>query len=185
MEQNNTKKKEKRKYKKYEPRQPRYAKHHNINVRRQVGYYEYLRYYISHYPQEERRSISEFRSILAGYSLFLRNKILDGYTVELPLGMGYLGVAGYKSKVPKAIDWIETTKLYERDPKAKEEKKRVYYLNQHTEGILYKIKWHKILVKNYQIDYYIFIPSRPFKKEVSKRIFDGQTYLISHNQMIR
>jgi len=41
------------------------------------------------------------------------------------------------------IDWANTLKLWQSDPEAKEEKRKVYHLNKHTKGYLYKFVWDK------------------------------------------
>jgi len=42
------------------------------------------------------------------------------------------------------INFMATNALYERDLEAKKAGKKIYYLNDHTDGKVYKFKWEKI-----------------------------------------
>ena len=67
-------------------------------------------------------------------------------------------------------DWKATKQLWADDPDAKKEKKLIYHMNNHTNGmyIKYLFSKHHVGVKNLKI--YSFIPSRGNKRLLAKHI---------------
>lgn len=114
----------------------------------------------------------------------IANKILDGYDVIMPAGMGIIGVRGEKLRLGineengyvKGMlpNWKETKELWERDEKAKEEKTLVFYFNEHSNGIKYQFFWSKdrVLIKNKFI--YGLRMARANKRELSRRIIEEE-----------
>lgn len=108
------------------------------------------------------------------------HKVLyNSYIISLPR-LGDLYVKKYKPKIkfkPNGdldirkshirIDWGNTLKLWRSDPEAKEEKRKVYHLNKHSKGYLYKFIWdkRKQLLPNKSV--YRFKPVRKVDRELS------------------
>jgi hypothetical protein len=103
----------------------------------------------------------------------------SSYIISLPR-LGDLYVKKYKPKIkfkPNGdldirkshirIDWGNTLKLWRSDPEAKEEKRKVYHLNKHSKGYLYKFIWdkRKQLLPNKSV--YRFKPVRKVDRELS------------------
>jgi hypothetical protein len=102
---------------------------------------------------------------------------------RMPHGLGEIRIQEneVKSKIDEdgklvhnmRMDFGATNKLWARDPKAKEEGKRIYHLNEHTDGMAYKIRWEKGHNKN-GIWAYLFKPNRTFRKKLSAHLQDPQ-----------
>ena len=130
--------------------------------------------------------IKIYIDIANNYNKFLMERILDGEEVTLPANMGTISIIGSKQKIRfdeegKPIlppDWVQTKKLWENNLQAKEEKKLIYQLNQHTNGIRYKIHWSKrrVLIENKTI--YSLRMTKPNKIAISKAIKEGKEFLI-------
>lgn len=94
---------------------------------------------------------SMFRDIAGEYSKFLLEKVFKGEEVTLPGRLGTLSIVGTKRKLKYdengnlklPPNWRKTKELWEKNPKAKEEKKLVYCLNEDTDGVSYKFHWSK------------------------------------------
>jgi len=81
--------------------------------------------------------------------------IYKNFQFELPGGMGMLSIKKAKShpfefnadgeivKRNRPVNFPATKKLWDKDPKAKEAKKLVYYLNENTDGYIIGFKWDK------------------------------------------
>lgn len=65
------------------------------------------------------------------------------------------------------VDWANTLKLWQSDPIAKEEKRKVYHLNKHSKGYLVRVHWdkRKQLLKNKSV--YRFKPVRKVDRELA------------------
>ena len=116
------------------------------------------------------------------FNEFLISLILEGHTVYLPERLGSLCVQGKKQKyrvdkngkpIGLSPDWVETKKLWDRNPKAKKEKKLLYHTNEHTNGYRYKILWSKLnmYVKNKNL--YTLKMTRKVKRAVSKEVINN------------
>lgn len=129
--------------------------------------------------------IKTYLLLTAEYNKFLINKVLEGKEVTLPSRMGTLSILGKKHKIKigengeilgLAPDWVETKKLWEKSPEAKEAKKLIYHTNSHTEGVRYKFLWAKknVLVENKTL--YSLRLTRTNKRAVHQKIIDGAQY---------
>lgn len=131
----------------------------------------------------------EYLKIINGFSKFIVKNVLDGNQCVLPSRLGTLSIIGNKVKVKidsqgkiknLAPDWVKTKKLWDSNPAYKIEKRLVYHLNENTNGVRYKILWSKsgVLVENKTL--YSFIACRAFKREIHKRIKNGQEYMLNN-----
>src|SRR5688572_13236212 len=85
---------------------------------------------------------------------------------KLPENLGYLCIIKYKTK-HKAINWADTKKYG----------KTIYYLNLHSFGYRYHIKWFKTGIARFAFnDVYKFAPLRDMRTDVSKKIRAGKDY---------
>lgn len=138
---------------------------------------------------EDSVSMKEYLSVNYDYFKFLVRKVSEGNEVTLPSRMGYLRINGRKSEVRidkdengndvvKGLppDWVKTKALWDRDPEAKRLRKRVFHLNTHTDGVVYKWVWSKrnVLVEN-KILYSLQL-SRANKRLINKLINKGVSY---------
>lgn len=93
----------------------------------------------------------------------------DGF--KMPLGLGYLRIVKYK---PKRLD----DKSLSIDYKASEEYgKRIYHLNEHSNGYKYRLYWTKLPRTfpdryKYQVQFV-----RTNKRRLAKLIFNKQDYI--------
>ena len=64
-------------------------------------------------------------------------------------------------------NWAETNKLHKLTG---DKSRRVVYLNENTNGYVYRIYWNKFKAKFVNRRFYKFIPSRYFKQEIKKAV---------------
>jgi hypothetical protein len=117
---------------------------------------------------------------------FLSNKLLSKGEVMIPERLGNIQVVGRKAKVHiedgkikgLAPDWVNTKKLWESDPQAREEKRLVYHFNEDTGGVRYKFFWSKsrVLIANKTL--YNLRMTRTNKRALSKEVKRGKEYYI-------
>lgn len=117
---------------------------------------------------------------------YLSGKLLVGGYVKFPERLGYVQVIGSKSKFRVegnqikglAPDWKSTKELWEREPKAREQKRVLFHFNEETNGIRYRFFWSKsgIVIPNKTL--YNFRACRTNKRTLSKRVKEGYEYLI-------
>ena len=97
-------------------------------------------------------SKKRYIEICKAFFKFLMQKVLDGESVTLPGRLGKIEITGKKVKpiIGKdgqikglAPDWVNTKKLWDSNPEAKEKKTIVYHFNEHSNGIRYKFRWNK------------------------------------------
>lgn len=109
----------------------------------------------------------KWKSVLYTYAEVYTESILEtGDKLKLPWGFGAFSINKKKSKKTKEwngktyinlpIDWVKT----------KQEGKRVYNMNYHTDGYRFRWLWFKDSCYFYQSDLYNFKPSR----EVSRKL---------------
>lgn len=136
-------------------------------------------------PVEEK----SYLNINYEYFKFLVRKVAEGKEVTLPSRMGYLRINGRKPEVRiekdekgndivKGLppDWVKTKALWDRDPEAKRLRKRVFHLNTHTDGVVYKWVWSKrnVLVENKIL--YSLQMTRANKRLINKLVNKGSKY---------
>lgn len=121
------------------------------------------------YKEKTKSEISfqEFSTIIKESNRKIHNAIVedaDGF--KLPENLGYLCVIKYKTK-KKAVNWADTKKYG----------KTIYYLNLHSFGFRYHIKWFKTGISRFAFnEVYKFAPLRTLRTEVSKRIRAEKEY---------
>jgi hypothetical protein len=134
---------------------------------------------------EAPTDIQTYLKLAADYNKFLLDKVLAGKEVTLPSRMGTLSIIGRQEKIRfsdrgevqgLAPDWVKTKQLWESNPQAKEDKKRVFHINTATDGVRYKYLWSKknVLVENKTL--YSLRLTRTNKRAVHKKIINGAQY---------
>ena len=129
--------------------------------------------------------IKTYLLLAADYNKFLMDKVLDGKEVTLPSRMGTLSIVGKKQKIRfdedgqiigLAPDWVKTKALWESNPQAKAERKRLFHTNSHTDNVRYKFLWSKknVLVENKTL--YSLRLTRTNKRAVHSKILKGTQY---------
>jgi hypothetical protein len=134
---------------------------------------------------EKPTDIQTYLRLAADYNKFLINKVQEGKEVTLPSRMGTLSIVGRKQTIRfdeegkikgMAPDWVKTKQLWETNLQAKEEKKLLYHINSHTDGVRYKYLWSKknVLVENKTL--YSLRLTRTNKRAVHSKILEGAQY---------
>lgn len=129
---------------------------------------------------------SVFSYIVKIYMKFLIDKLFTTGELIIPERIGKIQIIGKKQKIKieedtikgLAPDWKSTKELWEKDPKAKENKQVVYHFNENTNGIRYKFLWSKdrVLLSNKTL--YDLRMTRENKRRLAKTIQGGKEYLI-------
>lgn len=126
-----------------------------------------------------------FCEILSLFFMFIRDRILEGRTVELPGDMGELSINGIKPRIktdsegrPKLPpDWGETKKLWLENEEARKNRQILFHFNDHSGFVRYKIFWKRKFIANIDnLIYYSFMGARKFSREVAQNIFKGVEY---------
>lgn len=138
---------------------------------------------LSDNPIEKKHYIK----IVNEFFKFIMSLLLDGEHINLPQRMGSILIRGKKIR-PKldadgnikgaSPDWVKTKALWARNPEAKEQKKTIQCLNEHSNGIRYRIHWIKINVNTENCSLYSIIFSRSNKRAVYQRILAGKEYFV-------
>ncbi len=141
-----------------------------------------------YYKEETEKPVplNIYLNVTQEFIKFLMNKVLEGEKIKLPEGMGTVFVKGKKVKlkvgengeiVGAPPDWVKTKQLWEECPECKESKKLVYHLNEHTNGIRYKIFWSRknSLIRNKSL--YSLIFTRTNKRTLHNLIKNGKEFI--------
>jgi hypothetical protein len=144
---------------------PALGSHYQLPNRDQLLSPELWKAYKEKYKSEI--SYSDFTSIIKETNKKIAESILedeDGF--KLPENLGYLCIIKYKTK-KKAINWADTKKYG----------KKIYFLNLHSFGYRYHIKWFKTGISRFAFnEVFKFAPLRIMRTDVSKKIRAGKNY---------
>lgn len=138
--------------------------------------------------KETRVDEKTYIKIANEYNRFLMEKVLEGFEVTLPARMGVLSIIGTKTKIKfnsdgipnLPPDWVKTKALWESNPEAKATKKLVFHLNEHTDGIRYKILWSKTRVPIENKTLYGFRLTREHKRAINALANQGKEYFVKN-----
>ena len=135
----------------------------------------------------EAVEINVYIKIVQGLFKYMIKKMFEGYEVKMFSRLGSLQIVGRKVR-PRvdeqgnvkglAPNWAETKKLWDNDPKAKEEKQLVYCFNENTMGIRYKCLWSKKNVNTKNKGIYSFRLVRANKRKINQLANEGKEYLV-------
>ena len=136
---------------------------------------------------ENPRPVSVYTEIVYGFFKYMVSLILDGHEIKLPQNCGTMYVKGKVIK-PKldafgnitgaSPDWVKTKQLRESNPQAAADRKIVYHLNDHTNGIRYAIKWTKKNIIAENKSFYSFRAVRAVKRTLSDLIKNNKEYIV-------
>ena len=108
-------------------------------------------------------SYKEFMTITEDYLLEISEGLLMAKgSFKVPGNLGYLNIIKKKVDLTrlKRVDWKATV----------ESGKKVFHLNEHSEGFNYYIEWSRILQSTKNIRLYRFVPTRMMKRTLAKLI---------------
>jgi hypothetical protein len=137
-------------------------------------YYKYYRKkskFPKHLHVDKLLGSSLFRQILSEYFKLISEELFKNNSFMLPCGFGWLSIIklkpkiiGRRGQVLLSIDWKESKKL----------KKKVYHLNEHREGYVYKFHWKK--PRHHKgISWYKFKPSRFNNRHLAKLLKEDKS----------
>jgi hypothetical protein len=126
-----------------------------------------------------------FTKIISAFNREVIKLILyKNYSFRLPFGLGYISVikkkqkdieydeSGKQIKQKLLVDYHKTKQLWERDEEAKQKKKLVLHLNEHTDGYIYRYNWDKGGCAVTNLFSYKFKPSRENSRWLASVIKD-------------
>jgi len=136
---------------------------------------------------------SQHGKILNMFNKEVSNLILTkAFEFLIPARLGGLRILKYKPSIKiredgsldtsnLSVDWKKTNELWESDSSSKEQKKLIYFTNEHSEG--YQYKWYFTNYRSNCINKsaYCFRPSRSNKRKLAELIknkdFTGDYYM--------
>lgn len=146
------------------------------------GTYDAYKFYmnsVKDLPEIYHIDRKKFGNIIKDIHSEIIKKILyESCYFRMPCGLPSIRVRKYKRKVrfkedgsidPKslAINWLATRKLWEENKEAKEKKKLVYFINDHTDGYSANIIIEKYSANVPNLSVYRFKPSRDNDRELA------------------
>ena len=129
-------------------------------------------------------SRKEYLDIVNGFAEFLMDCILNAETVYLPEKLGVIQVIGKKLQ-PKvtddgiqglSINWGATVKLWKTCEPCKDKQQKVYYFNEHSDGIRYRFMWSRTAMLMTNKYLYTYVPNRKSKYKLHEKVNEGKEY---------
>lgn len=122
----------------------------------------------------------EYANITGGLFRFMMERVWDGHDVELSGGrsLGTIAIRGSKTGKLRT-DWKQTYILWNSNPQAKAANERIYYMNDHSNGISYHYCWWKEGMKIGNKKLYSFKFAKPNKRMLKKLIFEGREFIMN------
>lgn len=131
---------------------------------------------------EDKVSLKIYHDILRDFNIWLREFTFNANIFKMPHGTGTLYIQQSKPtdefneegklvKTTRRVDWVKTKELWKKYPHFQEQKKFVYYENNHTNGRQMRIAWKKGKINHVSIHY--FKPCRTYQRNLSKIIFNN------------
>lgn len=112
----------------------------------------------------------KYRQIIKDFFELLMDKIISGAVeYKLPAGLGWVFVCKMRPRVTKAgkhlnIDFSATNSIG----------KKIFHLNEHSDGWQYRFVWRKRKSRMKNIAYYEMVHSRWAKRELAKQIKENK-----------
>lgn len=152
----------------------------DINIRSTFKYYKKNKVAVV--------SEKDYVKINNAFNKFIIDKIFEGYNVTIPARMGTISIVGNKKELTfnedgtpiLPPDWKKTKDLWDRNPEAKKNKKRVFITNEHSDGIIYKFFWSKERVIIPYKTLYSLRMTRTNKRRVWKEIMNGKEFQLKY-----
>ena len=116
-------------------------------------------------------SFKDWEKIIYTYNHLLRDYILDtGEKVKLPCGLGALAISSKKTKKYLNHRGVERVNLHVDWKKSRGTGKRIYHLNNHTDGRNFKWLWFPEDANFYQSSVWSFKPCRVASRKITEYI---------------
>ena len=147
------------------------------------GLGDMYKYYIDNLDSIEKNSDLNqprriYGSICRDFNESISNLIIfHAFTFKIPARMGELRCRKTKAKIKidengdvknLPINFKATTDLWEKNPEAKEKKKKIYHTNDHTDGWVHQFYYNKFISDVVNQTAYRFIPSRTNKRVLAQ-----------------
>ena len=141
---------------------------HKIRNRKQ-SYTTYDIY--NNYDKKDQIPYSTFRNIVDKLNDSILSVLQNGQNYKLPCSLGTVQIVKYKpkeyNKHSLSIDFNESKKLY----------KRIYHLNEHSNGYKYRLYWSKQPFSFTNRYKYQLCFTRANKRQLAQLIFNNKDYL--------
>ena len=153
-----------------------------------VSYDDFGRDFIAHMESKgldrlhkrARENTSLMMKVLGSINTKIMNEVAQsGYKFKMPYNLGTISVVMNETPPDKnrlKIDWNETKKMWDKNPQTKIDKKLVYFLNQHSNGVYARYFFQKHHKCNQNMNLYSFIPSGGNKKLLSAAMRSGDIF---------
>lgn len=132
--------------------------------------------------------IRDYLLLVGNYNKFLIDNVLDGYEVVLPMKVGIISIIGAVPKITfdddgnpnLPVNWPATWQLWKKKPESKEQKKKIYHTNDHTDGVRYKYFWSKKKMFVVNKNLYSLRLTRENKRAVPMMVAQGKEYFVKN-----
>lgn len=142
------------------------------------------------YKKNKERVVEEkdYVKINNAFNKFLVDKVFEGYDVVIPAKLGIISIVGTKKELQfdddgnplLPPDWKKTKELWDSNPEAKKNKKRIFHTNEHSDGIVYKFFWSKEKVIIPYKTLYSLRMTRDNKRRVWQEILKGKEFNLKY-----
>lgn len=144
----------------------------DLKIRKNKKSYTVRDMYKTYQSEDEDVSYFRFKRILDTFNKIVLESILDrSEGFKMPLGLGFICIVKYR---PKSFSSNSLSQDYKS---SKEEGKRIYHLNEHSNGYKYRLYWSKI-PKTFPARYkYQLMLVRKNKRHLAQLIFNKTDYI--------
>lgn len=151
--------------------------------------------YYKHYAEtvDNPMSKSRYYQILMDYLTQIHNAVgNEGYTFNLPIRMGKIQLRKIKDQIKVnedgsihnklTINWKATKQLWAENEKAKEKKIKIRYLNEHTNGFRFVLKYIKYNATYKNKTAYKMSINREMRRSTKNAILNNKVdaFLLNH-----
>lgn len=144
----------------------------DLKIRKNKKSYTIYDIYKTYQNEDEEVPYLRFKRVLECFNRIVQESILErSEGFKMPLGLGYICIAKYK---PKSYTYQSLSQDYKS---SKDECKRIYHLNEHSDGYKYRLYWSKI-PKTFPARYkYQLMLVRANKRHLAQLIFNKTDYI--------
>ena len=145
--------------------------------------YKHYKEAVKDAPEQFQIDSATYRKIMKEAHLHIVDQIInDIEEVRFPAGMPSFRVKKYKRKIRVkdgqivknglAVNWKATRELWDSDEKAKEAKKLIYFLNDHTDGYSAMVWMNRVTHSIPKFTPYQFRPTRDVNRQLAEVLLD-------------
>lgn len=125
----------------------------------------------------------EVRIVMKEFSEVCFDLLTEGYQITLPFNLGGIKIKSKEISLTEnerghvigPVNWKKTLDLWERSEEDKKNKTLIYYTNEHSEFMTYRVSWLKTLTAKGGRLFYHFQITKQLKEKLSKLIKKGWT----------